>query len=204
MWLYYIYKARFLQTFYTVILQSPNYYSKDLKLKKALASIDASNNNLYFCLIHLSVVDPTSLLPRAHYVPCVVAVSRCPSRGPSRGPSRNNSLNPSRAPSRAHSRAASPIIVNPGSDDATLPLMLCSLLQREFSGPKAGNTLRPSGSRKFRKGEEENEEEEGQFSIAPLCLSSLFCPLSVSQSTPHKQPATPSIERLIPLSSTFP
>ena len=43
--------------------------------------------------------------------------------------------------------------------------MLCSLLQREFSGPKGGGggaTLRP-GSRKFRKGEEEAEEnEEGQ------------------------------------------
>eukprot|EP00095_Tigriopus_kingsejongensis_P001269 maker-scaffold149_size310270-snap-gene-1.9 protein:Tk01269 transcript:maker-scaffold149_size310270-snap-gene-1.9-mRNA-1 annotation:"hypothetical protein KGM_04614" len=82
----------------------------------------------------------------------------------SRIPSRNNSLVPSRTTSRresrSHSRNTSPINPNSslggGTDDATLPLVLCSLLQREFSGPKS------PGRRKNRKGEQEEEEEEGE------------------------------------------
>lgn len=89
----------------------------------------------------------------------------------SRVASRQNSLNPSRNPSRCHSRATSPIVTAAtataggaaaaagtatNEDAAALPLMLCSLLQREFSG----NSKR-GGSRKGRKGEEEMEDEEG-------------------------------------------
>ena len=106
--------------------------------------------------------------------------------------SRNNSLNPSRAPSRNLSRTASPSPVSaaaavssttqqPPTDDATLPLVLCNLLQREFSGPKS-----PRHGRKAKKGEEEDHsnlmEDEGQsiggghksaqFSSLPLCFIS--------------------------------
>ena len=64
----------------------------------------------------------------------------------SRLPSRIHSLNPSQNQSRAASRTASPVqllsggsISGPaGNQDASLPFVLCSLLQREFSGRRSG------------------------------------------------------------------
>ncbi|XP_059086595.1 potassium voltage-gated channel subfamily KQT member 5-like isoform X4 [Tigriopus californicus] len=98
----------------------------------------------------------------------------------SRLPSRTNSLIPSsraasRRESRSHSRTTSPINLTGGSggggagggtDDATLPLVLCSLLQREFSGSKS------PGRRKNRKGEQEEEDEEDEEEqLAPITLT---------------------------------
>lgn len=86
----------------------------------------------------------------------------------SRAASRNNSLIPSRNPSRSHSRAASPVIQSGEAGDATLPLMLCSLLQREFSGSKSsggGRGSRKGGGGHRKRGEEEDEEEGIYLSI---------------------------------------
>lgn len=92
----------------------------------------------------------------------------------SRMGSRANSLQPSRTASRAPSRAASPSL-RPGDDaSAALPMMLCNLLQKEFSGSKnlpgaPGGSMSLSGrfGRRHsmfrrRSGEEEdNENGEG-------------------------------------------
>jgi hypothetical protein len=76
----------------------------------------------------------------------------------SRFPSRIHSLNPSQNQSRVASRTASPVqlisggsISGPsGNQDASLPFVLCSLLQREFSGRRSGGRGRKS---------EQDEEE---------------------------------------------
>ncbi|CAB4061657.1 unnamed protein product [Lepeophtheirus salmonis] len=90
------------------------------------------------------------------------------SRVNSRNISRNTSLNPSRNPSRA----ASPI-VNMNSDDAFLPIMLCNLLQKEFSGHKSP-ARGGRGSRKGRKGEEEEDgdfDDDDDVSLQPITLT---------------------------------
>lgn len=89
-----------------------------------------ANDINYTMIIHYTTLYP------AYSPPLPFQVSRLHSR--------NNSLNPSRAPSRQVSRTASPSPVSVAAaaaaaptDDASLPLVLCSLLQREFSGCKS-------------------------------------------------------------------
>lgn len=77
-------------------------------------------------------------------------------------PSRAHSLNPSQNPSRIASRTASPVQLlsggsisgsNQGNQDASLPFVLCSLLQREFSGRRSP----------YRRGRKEPDEEDPQI-----------------------------------------
>ena len=67
--------------------------------------------------------------------------------------SRGASLAPSRAASRAVSRATSPVLSATSAaataDDTALPLVLCNLLQQEFSGTHSPG--KHSGSNSFRR-----------------------------------------------------
>lgn len=65
------------------------------------------------------------------------------------------------APSHAASRTTSPVLsVASAADDPSLPLVLCSLLQREFSGPRSPVRSGSSFRRKVRRGED-HEDENG-------------------------------------------
>ena len=70
------------------------------------------------------------------------------------------SRGPSLVPSRAASRTASPVLSHASGDDPSLPLVLCSLLQREFSAPRSPGR---SGSfrRKSRRHGEDQDDENG-------------------------------------------
>ena len=67
------------------------------------------------------------------------------------------------APSHAASRTASPVF-SAGSEDASLPMVLCNLLQREFSPRRSSFDARASGrGGKARRGEEQEEEIGGKL-----------------------------------------
>ena len=80
--------------------------------------------------------------------------------------SRGASLAPSRAASRAVSRATSPVLSATSAaataDDTALPLVLCNLLQQEFSGTHSPGKLSGSSfKRRTRRGEQEQEDDDG-------------------------------------------
>ncbi len=93
--------------------------------------------------------------------------------GASQTQSGRASLAPSMAASRQASRTASPVLSASGADEAAaLPLVLCSLLQREFSGgPRSPGRSAAAGgmsgltsnsfSRRGRRGEAEQDEDLG-------------------------------------------
>jgi len=65
------------------------------------------------------------------------------------------------APSRAASRTTSPVLSHASGDDPSLPLVLCSLLQREFSAPRSPGRSGSFKSRKSRRHGEDQEDENG-------------------------------------------
>ena len=79
--------------------------------------------------------------------------------------SRGASLAPSRAASRVVSRATSPVLSATSAtaaDDPALPLVLCNLLQQEFSGTHSPGKLSGSSfKRRTRRGEQEQEDDDG-------------------------------------------
>ena len=64
------------------------------------------------------------------------------------------------APSHAASRTASPVLSHAG-DDPSLPLVLCSLLQREFSGPRSPGRSGSFRRKSRRQGEDQDDENGG-------------------------------------------
>ena len=69
------------------------------------------------------------------------------------------------APSHAASRTASPVFsAGAGSEDTSLPVVLCNLLQKEFSPRRSSFDDRSSrkGGGKGRRAGEEQEEEPGK------------------------------------------
>ena len=108
------------------------------------------------------------------------SLSPNPSRNPSVAPSRIPSQNPSPHGSKVHSRSSSPFPWNKAtnfnatlptapdrldSNDPALPLVLCSLLQREFAMKSPGRS-RKGGFKE----DQEEEEEEDDYSV-PFTLT---------------------------------
>ena len=109
------------------------------------------------------------------------SLSPNPSRNPSISPSRVPSQNPSPHGSKVHSRSSSPFpwskVANFNatlptapdrldSNDPALPLVLCSLLQREFAMKSPGR-----GRKNVYKDEQEEEEDEEDYGV-PFTLTS--------------------------------
>ena len=67
-------------------------------------------------------------------------------------------------PSHAASRTASPVF-SAGSEDASLPVVLCNLLQREFSPRRSSFDGRASGRGNRRRGEEQEEDVVGKGAL---------------------------------------
>lgn len=72
------------------------------------------------------------------------------------------SRGPSLVPSRAASRTASPVLSHASGDDPSLPLVLCSLLQREFSAPRSPGRSGSFRRKSRRHGEDQDDENGGQ------------------------------------------
>ena len=123
----------------------------------------------------------TRALSRSSNLGRTRSLSPNPSRNPSVCPSRVPSQNPSPHGSKVHSRSSSPFpwskVTNfnatlPSapdrldSNDPALPLVLCSLLQREFAMKSPGRS-----SRKAYKYEAEEEDEEEDYGV-PFTLTS--------------------------------
>ena len=108
------------------------------------------------------------------------SLSPNPSRNPSISPSRIPSQNPSPHGSKVHSRSSSPFPWNRAtnfnatlptapdrldSNDPALPLVLCSLLQREFAMKSPGRSRKGAY-----KDDQEEEEDEEDFAV-PFTLT---------------------------------